>query len=201
MRDLRGRRRRQGRPRPLQQVLPRLHAQAVGARSVGARRQRHRARADADQPRRPLFHRHLPGDAAARLHAHVRADARASEHQGDAQHRLPRDRRPGAVAAHGLHRPDRRVLRPPLRQAAVPQPRVRARQPAAGAVPAGRHGQLPERLRLHADHRVQAPHRAAARRAPRSSTNTRGPRAIRTTRCRGPRTRRSTSATRPTPSS
>jgi UDP-galactopyranose mutase len=35
------------------------------------------------------------------------------------------------------------------RQAAVPQPRVRARQPGAGAVPAGRHGQLSERLRLH----------------------------------------------------
>ena len=71
-RDLRGRRRQQGRPRPLQEVLPRLHAQAVGPRSVGARCQRDGARADAHQPRRPLFHRHLPGDAAARLHPHVR---------------------------------------------------------------------------------------------------------------------------------
>ena len=129
-RDVGGRRRQQGRPRPLQQVLPRLHAQAVGPRPVGARRQRHGARADAHQPRRPLLHRHLPGDAAARLHAHVRDDAGASEHQGDAQHRLPRDRRPGAVAAHGLHRPDRRVLRLPPRQAALPQPRVPPRQHA-----------------------------------------------------------------------
>ena len=39
----------------------------------------------------------LPGDAAARLHAHVRADARPPEHQDHAQHRLSRDRRPRAV--------------------------------------------------------------------------------------------------------
>ena len=78
MQHLRGRGRQQGRPRALREVLPRLHAQAVGPRSVGARRQRHRARADAHQPRRPLLHRHLPGDAAARLHAHVRAHARPS---------------------------------------------------------------------------------------------------------------------------
>ena len=73
---LRGRRRQQGRARALREVLPQLHAQAVGARPVGARRQRDRARARAHQPRRPLLHRHLPGDAAARLHADVRAHAR-----------------------------------------------------------------------------------------------------------------------------
>ena len=140
----------QGRPRALQQVLPRLHAQAVGARSVRARRQRDRARADPHQPRRPLLHRHLPGDAAARLHADVREDARPPEHQDHAQHRLSRDRRPGAVEAHGLHRADRRVLQLSARQAALPQPRVSPRQPGAGAVPAGRHGELSERLRLHA---------------------------------------------------
>ena len=33
------------------------------------------ARAGAHEPRRPVLHRHLPGDAAARLHADVRADA------------------------------------------------------------------------------------------------------------------------------
>ena len=33
----------------------------------------------------------------------------------------------------------------------------------ASAVPGDRHGQLPERARLHADHRVQAPHRPGAR--------------------------------------
>ena len=36
---------------------------------------------DPHQPRRPLFHRRLPGDAAARLHADVRAHARSPEHQ------------------------------------------------------------------------------------------------------------------------
>ena len=36
----------------------------------------HRAHPDPDQHRRPLFHRHLPGDAEARLHRDVREDAR-----------------------------------------------------------------------------------------------------------------------------
>ena len=34
------------------------------------------AHPDPDQHRRPLFHRHVPGDAARRLHRDVRADAR-----------------------------------------------------------------------------------------------------------------------------
>ena len=142
-----------------------------------------------------------PGDAEARLHADVREDAGASEHQDHAQYRLPRDRRPDPVEPHGLHRPDRRVLQLPPRQAAVPQPRVSPRQPAAGAVPAGRHGQLSERLRLHADQRVQARHRAEQREHVDRLRVPAEPTAILTTRCRGPRTRRSTSATRPTPSS
>ena len=74
--NLRGRHRQQGRPRALREVLPQLHAEAVGPRSVRARRLGDRARAGAHQPRRPLLHRHVPGDAAARLHAHVREDAR-----------------------------------------------------------------------------------------------------------------------------
>ena len=44
------------------------------------------------QPRRSLLRRHLPGHAAPRLHADVRAHALASEHQGDVEHGLPRDR-------------------------------------------------------------------------------------------------------------
>ena len=102
-----------------------------------------------------------------------------------------------SVAADGLHRADRRVLQLPLRRLPyrclefehvnLPQERF---QPVGD-------GELSERLRLHAHHRVQAPHRPAASRPRRSSTNTRGPKAIRTTRCPGPRTPRSTSATRP----
>ena len=90
--DVGGRDRQQGRPRAVREVLPQLHAQAVGPRPVGARRHGDRARAGPHQPRRSLLHRHLPGDAAARLHADVRAHARAPEHQDPAQHRLPRDR-------------------------------------------------------------------------------------------------------------
>ena len=64
---------------------------------------------------------------------------------------------------------------------------------AAGAVPAGRHGQLPERLRATRASASSSTSPASSTRARRSSTSTRAPRAIRTTRCRGPRTRRSTS--------
>ena len=83
----------QRRPRAVREVLPQLHAQTVGHRSVRARRRGDRARASRVQPRRPLFHRHLPGDAEARLHAHVRGDARSPEHQGDAQYLICRDLR------------------------------------------------------------------------------------------------------------
>ena len=89
---VRRRHRQQGRPRAVREVLPQLHAQAVGTRSVRARRVRHRARAGPHQSRRSLLHRHLPGDAAARLHADVRADAVASEHQDPAERGLPRGR-------------------------------------------------------------------------------------------------------------
>ena len=85
--------------RAVREVLPQLHAQAVGPRSVGARCDGDRARAGAHQPRRPLFHRHLPGHAAPRLHAHVREHARSSEHQDPAEHRLPRDRGRHALSA------------------------------------------------------------------------------------------------------
>jgi dTDP-4-dehydrorhamnose reductase len=46
--------------------------------------------------------------------------------------------------------------------AALSQPGVRPSEPAAAALPAGRHDQLPERLCVHALYRVQAPDRPAA---------------------------------------
>ena len=64
-------------PGALRSVLPRLYAQAVGHRSERARQVGDRAHPDAHQRRRPLFHRQLPGDAAARLHANVREHARS----------------------------------------------------------------------------------------------------------------------------
>ena len=82
---------------------------------------------DPHQPRRPLFHRHLPVHAGARLHADVRAHAGPPEHQRRAADRLPRGRVLGPLPEHDLHRADRRVLRPLLRPAAVPLARVRAR--------------------------------------------------------------------------
>ena len=97
---------------------------------------RDRARADPHQPRRPLLHRQLPGDAAARLHAHVREHARPSEHQDHAQHRLStRSRARSATTELIFTGPDRRVLRLPLRQAALPLAALRARDagPANGS--------------------------------------------------------------------
>jgi UDP-galactopyranose mutase len=43
------------------------------------------------------------------------------------------------LVAHDLHRADRRVLRLPLRQAALSQPGVRPSRLHAAALPAGRH--------------------------------------------------------------
>ena len=117
----------QGRARPLREVLPGLHPQAVGAGPVRARRLGDGPGADPHQPRRPLLHRHLPGDAAARLHPDVRGDAGPPQHQGDAQHRLPRDCCERAVRPPDLHRPGGRLLRLPVRQAALPQPGISPR--------------------------------------------------------------------------
>ncbi len=68
----RGRGAQQRRPRPVREVLPQLHAQAVGAGSFAAEGRRGRAHPGAHQYRRSLLHRHLPGHAAARLHEDVR---------------------------------------------------------------------------------------------------------------------------------
>ena len=125
---VRGRHRQQGRARAVREVLPQLHAQAVGPRSVGARRRGHRARAGAHQPRRSLLHRHLPGDAAARLHADVRADARLIRTSRSCS--TPTTARSRTSIPYGemiYTGPDRRVLRLPLRQAAVPLAGVQVR--------------------------------------------------------------------------
>ena len=84
--------RQQGRPRAVRQVLSQLHAEAVGAGSVGARCVGDRSGSRPYQSRRSLLHRYLPGDAAAWLHAMFERMLIASEHQDHAQYRLPRDR-------------------------------------------------------------------------------------------------------------
>ena len=182
----------QGRPRAVQQVLPGLHAQAMGAGPVRARRQRHGARADPHQPRRPIFRRYLPSDPAARLHAHVRVDAGPSEHQGDAEYRLPRGCRPDPVASHDLHGADRRLLQLQVRQAALPQldasSTLRYRKTVfsrwAPSI-------IPTTMDTHASPSSST---SLARfiRAPRLCTNTLAPTATLTTRCRGRRTQRCT---------
>src|SRR5581483_3482106 len=159
---LRGRDREQGRPRAVREVLPQLHAEAVGAGPVRAGCVRHRPRAGADEPRRPVLHRHVPGDAETRLHADVRAHADAPEHQDPAERRLPRGAGVHPAPRGRVHRSGRRVLRLPVRPAAVPIARVHLRNAQRGGGAAGAGGQLSERERVHARHRVQVPHRAGA---------------------------------------
>ena len=69
-------------------------------------------------------------------------------------------------ATYRLHRPDRRLLRPLLRQAAVPLARFEHEHlPDVDAVSAGCGTvNYPNDPRVHAHHRVQAPDRPAARR-------------------------------------
>ena len=91
-----------------------------------------------------------------------------------------------AVAAHRLHRPDRHLLRPPPRPPALPLAcdfehvtlRRRSSCSRCGTV------NYPNELRLHAGHRVQAPHRPEHRQTSVWPTSTRAPRATPTTRCR-----------------
>ena len=163
-RDLGGRRRQQGRPRPVQQVLPRLHAQAVGARPVGARRERDRARADAHQPRRPLLRRHLPGDAAARLHAHVREDAATTRTSRSCS--TPTTARSWTCCRGSTwSTPARSTRSSTTSTASCP---TAACVPSTSTLPQEQFQPVgtvnyPERLRLHPHQRVQAHHRAAAR--------------------------------------
>ena len=72
-----------------EKFFPRIHAQTVGARSVRVGCTGDGPRAHPHQPRRPLFYRQLPVDAAAWVYPHVREHARPSEHQDHAQHGLP----------------------------------------------------------------------------------------------------------------
>jgi UDP-galactopyranose mutase len=108
------------------------------------------SRADPPEQGPPVLHRHVPGDAGARLHRDVRADARPPGDQGPAEHRLPRDRGPDPVRPDGLHRADRRILRPPLREAPVPVALLPLRDARPRRPPAGAGRQLSERARVHA---------------------------------------------------
>ena len=129
-------------PRALRALLPRLHAQAMGPRPERARQAGDGADPDPNQHRRPLFHRHVPGDAARRLHGDVQAHAQQPADRGPHRRRFPRRARQGRFRSSHLHRPGRRIFRFPLRQAAVPQPEVRPSDAGPGAVPADRDGQL-----------------------------------------------------------
>src|SRR2546421_214746 len=106
------------------EYLSRLHAQAVGARPVGAARVGLRPDTAADEHRRPLLHRLAPGDAGRRLHRDVPADPRPPDHRGEPRHGLLRDPGRARLRPPRLHRPRRPLLRLPLRRASVPEPRV-----------------------------------------------------------------------------
>ena len=192
-RTSRGRRRQQGRARAVREVLPRLHPQAVGPRPVRARRLGDRAHPGPHQPRRPLLHRHATRPC--------RCTATRGCSRGCSTTRTSRSCSTPTTAtwptcvrtAHGLHRA-RSTSTSTTASASCPTARCSFEHETLeqDAVPAGRDGELPERARLHPHHRVQAPHRPGAPEDDASSTSTRGPRAIPTTRSRARRTPSST---------
>lgn len=65
------------------------------------------------------------------------------------------------ACAHRLHRPGRRVLRSLPRPPALPLARLRPRTPRVGALSTARRRELPERIRVHADHGNKTPRRPA----------------------------------------
>ena len=138
------------------------------------------------------------------LHGYTRMFERMldhPEHQDAAEHRLPRNRRQHPLRRGDLHRPDRRVLRLPLRQAAVPFAAVPVRD---ARTPSRSSRSRSSTIRTTTSTRASpsssiSPARSTPRR--RASTSIRRPRATRTTRCRGRRTPRCTSSTRSWPRS
>ena len=161
-RTSRGRGAELGRPRPVREVLPRLHEEAVGPGPDAARRRRGRAHPHPHQRRRPLFHRPLPGHAGAT--ATRRMFERLLDHPGIevrtgtdyAADRWPVDDRrrtifTGPIDEYYGHR----FGRLPYRSLRFEHEHLAGRR----AVPAGGHRELPERPRLHPHHRVQAPDR------------------------------------------
>jgi UDP-galactopyranose mutase len=86
-----------------EQVLPRLHPQAVGhgpVRAGQAVTARVPTRTNTDDR---YFADKFQAMPAARLHPHVREHARPSQHQGDDRHGLPRDVRREAVYDHLIY--------------------------------------------------------------------------------------------------
>ena len=94
-----------------------------------ARQSGHRPGAGPAHRRRPLLPRPLPGDAARRLHADVRADARPPADRPRARHRFPRPRAGLAAPLTVYTGPIDALLRPSLRRAALSQPRLPHRDP------------------------------------------------------------------------
>ncbi len=98
----------------LRDVLPRLHPQAMGPRSVRTRPLRHPAGPDPDLHGRPLLRRRVPDDAGPRLHGHVRCHAGPSQHHGPTRCRVRRRPARRRRRPYGVHGPDRRIFRPLL---------------------------------------------------------------------------------------
>ena len=195
---LRGRGRLAGRPRALRTFFEGYTRKQWGLdpseldKSVTARVP------DAHQPRRPLLHRPLSGHAADGYTPHVREHARPPEHPHRAWRRLSRRRQRRLARRDDLHRPDRRVLRLTA-SASCPiaastsgietldqeqfQPVGVVNYPASD-VPYTRITEY-KHLTGQSHPKTSIPYEYPA------------PRAIPTIRCHGPRTRRSTSSTRP----
>ena len=91
-RQQRGSHRQPDRRGAVREVFQGVHPQTMAARSQRAGPERLRPDSHPHQPRRPLPERKFPGVAARRLHAALRASARASPHRSAPADRFPRRR-------------------------------------------------------------------------------------------------------------
>lgn len=146
---------------PLRGILRRLHAQAVGHRTLPSPRLRHAADSGALQRGPQLLPPQPRGDPPGRLHGADRRHARSSQ-----DFRVLRgDGGPSAcltVPAHDLHRPDRRLVRLRIGPPRLPHARFRG-VPDNRHLPGRRAGKLLRSLgALDAHHQAQTLHALGA---------------------------------------
>src|SRR5438270_10239037 len=100
--------------------------------------------------------RQVPVHAGRRVHPDVRAHSGPPQHRGNAWDRLSGREADSPISTSDLYRADRRILRLPVRKAALPFAVVQACDLEPRLAPIRRGRQLPPDERLYACDRIQA---------------------------------------------